>query len=241
MKKDIILNELMIEVTRKCNMQCAHCLRGEAQNVNIHKEYIETLLKDVTQINLLTFTGGEPSLNIDAIKFTLETLKKYKIYVENFYMVVNGRKSCQKIEFLHLLVDMYAYQKDKYGELSMVEMSKDNFHFYEDEQNETKDLLSMFSFFRVRQYTFDEEKQNIIEQDRGADFYGRELEIDNNIDFEEYNNTINVETLLYLNARGNILNNCDMSYQTQRKNVLFSIKENSFKKELFKFLNIKTY
>lgn len=30
-KKKLQLNEFAIEITRKCNMKCAHCLRGEAQ------------------------------------------------------------------------------------------------------------------------------------------------------------------------------------------------------------------
>lgn len=39
-KKKLQLNEFAIEITRKCNMKCAHCLRGEAQKRNIHKKYI---------------------------------------------------------------------------------------------------------------------------------------------------------------------------------------------------------
>ena len=39
-KKKLRLNEFAIEITRKCNMKCAHCLRGEAQKRDIHKKYI---------------------------------------------------------------------------------------------------------------------------------------------------------------------------------------------------------
>lgn len=52
-KKKLILNELAIEVTRKCNMKCAHCLRGEAQKRNIHKAYITKALQDISSIGAL--------------------------------------------------------------------------------------------------------------------------------------------------------------------------------------------
>lgn len=32
---------LVIEVTRKCNLSCDHCLRGCSQNMDMKKEYIE--------------------------------------------------------------------------------------------------------------------------------------------------------------------------------------------------------
>ena len=63
-KKKLQLNEFAIEITRKCNMKCAHCLRGEAQKRNIHKKYITKVLEDISSIGSLTITGGEPTLNM---------------------------------------------------------------------------------------------------------------------------------------------------------------------------------
>ena len=31
----VIFNTVIIEVTRRCNMSCPHCLRGDAQNVDM--------------------------------------------------------------------------------------------------------------------------------------------------------------------------------------------------------------
>lgn len=93
-KKKLRLNEFAIEITRKCNMKCAHCLRGEAQKKDIHKKYITKALEDISSIGSLTITGGEPTLNIPAIRFILEELKRLEIPVSNFYIVVNGRKTC---------------------------------------------------------------------------------------------------------------------------------------------------
>lgn len=31
---------VFIEVTRRCNMCCAHCLRGDAENIDIQEKYM---------------------------------------------------------------------------------------------------------------------------------------------------------------------------------------------------------
>ena len=52
------IRNLIVEVTRKCNMYCDHCLRGEPINVNMKKEYIDLLLDQVDNIGSVVFTGG---------------------------------------------------------------------------------------------------------------------------------------------------------------------------------------
>ena len=59
-------NSVFIEVTRRCNMCCAHCLRGDAENIDIQEKYIDAFLDSFEKgacISSLTFTGGEISLN----------------------------------------------------------------------------------------------------------------------------------------------------------------------------------
>ena len=62
----ISIQNLAIEVTRKCNIKCAHCLRGDSQNKDIDLKYIDILLDQVNYIGHFCPTGGEPSLNIKA-------------------------------------------------------------------------------------------------------------------------------------------------------------------------------
>lgn len=192
-KKKLQLNEFAIEITRKCNMKCAHCLRGEAQKRNIHKKYITKVLEDISSIGSLTITGGEPTLNIPAIRFILEELKRLEIPVSNFYIVVNDRKSCQSLEFIQLLIEMYMYQgcKDEY--LSMIQMS------------------------------------NIISEGRGYEIGGwKSLDYSKDISINEDEDIIEIDTMIYLNAKGQICNNCDYSYETQDELYLFDINETSF-------------
>ena len=70
-------NNVFIEVTRRCNMCCAHCLRGDAESIDIQEKYIDAFLDNFEKgayISSLTFTGGEISLNIPAIRYTLKAV-----------------------------------------------------------------------------------------------------------------------------------------------------------------------
>lgn len=136
---------LSIEVTRRCNMSCNHCMRGEAQNKDISFETIDKALSDVSSINNLTFTGGEPTLNIPAIKHTLEVCKANNIFVSSFYVVTNGKEIPN--DFLTVLIEWYAFIAKNGGELDMcgVTISKDIFHDDIDPINELK--LKSLSFY----------------------------------------------------------------------------------------------
>lgn len=236
-KKEIYLNEFCIEITRKCNMKCEHCLRGNAQNVNIKNEYITNVLKDVTSIGSLTITGGEPSLNVPAIQFILDELKRLNILVDNFYIVTNGRKTSYSEKFLHTLLELYYYQQlgiDDIG--SMVQISKDNYHTHKEEQKESIKRLSAFSFFSVREtnYTYD----RIIAEGRGYEIGGeRELTYNKEISYEIDENNITIEDMIYLNAKGQICNNCDYSYETQEEQHLFDINNISFYEGIMEQIN----
>lgn len=71
-------NNVVIEITRRCNMCCAHCLRGDAENVDIQEKYIDAFLDSFSNggyIGTIIFTGGEISLNIPAIRYILKAVK----------------------------------------------------------------------------------------------------------------------------------------------------------------------
>lgn len=236
-KKEIHLNELFIEITRKCNMKCEHCLRGDAQNVNIKNEYITNVLKDINSIGSFIITGGEPSLNVPAIQFILKELKRLNIEVYSFYIVTNGRKTSHSEKFLHTLLELYYYQQSDIADIgSMVEISKDNYHTHKEEQIESIRRLSAFSFFSVREtnYTYN----SIISEGRGYEIGGeRQLSYNKDISYEIDENNITIDEMIYLNAKGQICNNCDYSYDTQEEQHLFDINNISFYEGITKLID----
>ena len=88
--KQVAVEHLVIEITRKCNMACPHCLRGDAQELDIREEYMDRLLDKVLSISTVTFTDGEPSLNVAAMESFLAKCKRHRIKPQGFYLATNG-------------------------------------------------------------------------------------------------------------------------------------------------------
>lgn len=91
------IDNLVIEITRKCNIKCRHCLRGPARNINITQEMMNKIVSQFDYINSITFGGGEPSLFPEAIEWFIEAVQMYNVTVGNFYVVTNGKKYSQKL------------------------------------------------------------------------------------------------------------------------------------------------
>lgn len=203
-------------------MYCNHCLRGNAQNVHIKTEYIETYLKQFENIDTLVITGGEPSMNVPAIRFILETLKKYDIEVYRFYIATNGSKTSMSKKFIDVCMDLYNYQQSKSNDgefMPIVELSDDYYHDKE-LYDEVIRTLDVYKFFGLK--FADRKVYTLVKQGR-SEFVktGRELTVypiyieDENI----------IEGDIYLNALGYIVTDCDMSYKTQKKNFVCHVND----------------
>lgn len=144
--KKIYVQNLIIEVTRKCNMHCAHCMRGDAQNKDLQLYQLTKFLEQIDEIGNITFTGGEPTLNLDAIQHTLNICRKLQIPVSDFYIVTNGKVVSNR--FLNLMIDWYTYCISCNGDVEVcgVALSKDEFHEPIPPINEAK--LRALSFYR---------------------------------------------------------------------------------------------
>ena len=81
---------IYIELTRNCNLRCAHCLLGEPQDVTITPEIIDSFLSQTSSISVLTIGGGEPLLEVDMLQYLLDALVKYSIPVLKIGFVTNG-------------------------------------------------------------------------------------------------------------------------------------------------------
>lgn len=84
------IDNLTLEVTRFCNLECIHCLRGDSEKKFISDETIDNLMKNINSINLLTITGGEPLIALKQIYQLIESIKSNNIKVENIQLITNG-------------------------------------------------------------------------------------------------------------------------------------------------------
>ena len=216
--RHIEIKDLMIEVTRKCNLQCAHCLRGDAQNININPEILKPIFNKIDYISTLCITGGEPSLNIKGMKDILCLLKEYNVEIGNFYLVTNGL--INQLELLHVVIDYIDYCTE--NEITGIAISHGTFHeTYIDEINSPLKYLKFFSDDKE-----DPDYNQIIGEGRGKDFTDKKPICNEIFDVDYYDYTINIYDMFYINAIGQVLTSCDLSYNSQDKLSKYHVKDN---------------
>ena len=129
--KQLTINNLCIEVTRKCNMKCPHCMRGESQNISLETSTIENLFNNpelkIISINQLVITGGEPTLNYRLILDIINQIIQNNIALKSFIMVINGSKyNKELVDALNILYQ-YKLTYDKKETFDII-CSLDQFH-----------------------------------------------------------------------------------------------------------------
>lgn len=213
-RKLLDLYSVSIAVTDKCNMHCAHCLRGDGCGRNIPFQYIDNFLDGVQSIGSLTFTGGEPTLNVPAIRHTLDYLKAHDIALYGFYIVTNGKYIPD--DFLRVCMDLWVYTVGVCGgeaDMCGVTISRDMYH--EEIGDDPRRLLSAFSFFRPEDKTTDWEHIPLLNRGRATELDAHKRNKDyTKLTVNDYGDNIGVEDCdVSLTVDGYILSDCDYSYE----------------------------
>lgn len=105
--RKLVATDIVLELTRSCNMRCAHCLRGDSDDLDMPVQVIENVFSATHEIRTLTFTGGEPSLKPHLIKYALGCAKKYHTKIDEVYLATNGLEVSD--EFLNALRDWHMH------------------------------------------------------------------------------------------------------------------------------------
>lgn len=218
MHKKIYCESLIIEVGRMCNQCCSHCLRGEREDKTVDTKLVKKFLKkEVEGIETITFTGGEPTLYEKEIIDIINSIMKSEIPCNAFYIASNGLIKAPKL--MAKLVEFYAYtlqysgsREDNY---SLFELSNDAFHEKVPEEN--KRFFQAFAFYGERHYM----GENGYWIPEGRAYWsglsgGREVNKEKAFYVDDDGDSFKVE-MLYFNAEGYLLPDCDYSYETQRE------------------------
>jgi MoaA/NifB/PqqE/SkfB family radical SAM enzyme len=221
---NLYLSQLILEVTRKCNMSCDHCMRGDAQNIDMSTEIIDRLLDAVEGhgIGSVTFTGGEPTLNVIIIQYFVDQVKKRNISVGSFFIVTNGK--VESIDLIHTLIDLYAHCDEK--EMSGLVCSQDTYHEWVEEPR----IYPALKFFRPEGHG-PEKDEYIIQEGRAYDngIGGRET-VSEELDYEEYDaEYVSVNSNLHVASNGNIMSGCDFSFERVDRDKIGNILKQSLK------------
>lgn len=214
MPEKINFYNLVFETTRRCNMHCAHCLRGDPGRSDMKIETVIPLLDRTESIESIVFSGGEPTLNVTILKDLLKEIKKRNISVNSFYIVTNGKKVT--MDFLDTMLKWYAYcaywDSDTNAELSGLALSKDKFHEPIPYYHEC--LLKGLSFFRDDKF-IDFNRTKIIDIGRA-----KTLDSTNKRYHDQHeevgcyiiDNGIFIETDIAVTTDGLLLPTCDYEY-----------------------------
>lgn len=211
------LANLAIELTRRCNLRCEHCCRGNAQKKDILPATIDRLFKQISYASTLTLTGGEPSLCPDLIKQVVDSCTYHKVVVDSFYIATNGIIHKDYSRFMSQIIQLWCMCSD--NEISSVHISNDLYHMEAASANPVNfrnHPLRAFRFCEIPtkpEYRY--HPQSILKEGRAVKIPGaREIVPDYIQRPEDYSN---VEGIVYINVHGDIVEGCDWSYKNQPK------------------------
>ncbi len=84
------VEEMIMEITRWCNLDCGHCFRGDAENAFMSFETINNLLGNVDEISKLVISGGEPLIAVAQLNAVADAISRMGIKVDQISIVTNG-------------------------------------------------------------------------------------------------------------------------------------------------------
>lgn len=222
------VDTLAFEITRRCNMCCEHCMRGDAQNKDMTEEIIDATLLGIESIGSLVLTGGEPSLNVPAMRYIAKRIDELGIPVGYVYLVTNGKVVSN--DFLLACLELFV-QADE-PDMNGLALSKDMFH--EDIPWENINKLSQLTAFNSEDKDTDFDKYPIINLGRAKDLDGFEKrEVCREIFSMDISGEVPcIESTITVTVDGDILSGCDYSYAEAANIQVGSVKSKDWVKAL---------
>ena len=221
MSYDITAECLVLEITRRCNMVCDHCMRGVAQNMDINLEVIDKLFESGISFRNVTFTGGEPALFPKAILYFAEKLEEYTRTIDSFYVKTNGKH--ESLDMCTALVKLYSLCENDDG--CTLDVSRDQFHEGYNEPH----LYQALSFYHSGSGFASEEEigfLQVIDEGYAAEYQiGRQPARSSLFSFVDgfgEEGEITLDTL-QVAANGNICGQCDISFEREDKETYGNI------------------
>lgn len=132
-----IVEELKLEITRDCNLECKHCYRGEKEDKYMSLDTIDAAFRDVKSIWILSLVGGETFLASEQIKRVYENIVKNNIEVgilnintnctvENDEIVETLAKLSKVVEHLYVWGSLDSFRFMQYEEKNLIQQVNNN-------------------------------------------------------------------------------------------------------------------
>lgn len=124
-------SKIDFEITRKCNLKCTHCMRGDAQHLSMKKEVIDKILDSSGGIAEIFFTGGEPFLEPEIIEHIVDEIIRRDFECYSIAVITNGTIiNDNAVRCIKSLNKFAEWSNKKYGDIakSGIGISNDHFH-----------------------------------------------------------------------------------------------------------------
>lgn len=231
----IYYSTLQIELTRRCNQECAHCCRGNSQDVDLTKKTIDNFFEknEIAHIGTLQFSGGEPTLNGKMLDYFVDKIIENNIEVDRFIFGINGLSYSEElIQGLNKLSDHIISKSSRKKKCpGWLIVSQDQFH--KESNPEVVEKLSKLPYLSPIEKTITKER-NILPYGRAYqnNLSIQEPTIDNLVNYQKnyrINEYLGEEYLVisyqYIAANGNVINSGLESYELMDEYALGNINE----------------
>lgn len=220
---DIKIYNLILEVTRRCNMNCAHCMRGDAQDMDADPAILPQIFNGIGEIETITFTGGEPALNTQYIKTVVDYIIEHHIPVHGCFIATNAKVYSQElVDCVWRLYDAYC------GDGDVLTTPSDWLFVHDDEERQDFSIAISGDRYHenvpsenIRRYYrcgfFSKCKlqvgSGILARGRGASIPGSYVQPVYKLNAEvlQDENQIAVDQL-YVSCNGSVVADCDLSF-----------------------------
>lgn len=231
------VDNLILEITRKCNLKCDHCLRGNAQNKSMSQAVMQQLFSHVTSCNSLTIGGGEPSLAIEQLRELYQILCWQNVDVGSVFSVTNGKRI--RMDLLRQFKRIYDLCTD--NDASGFCISNDHFHQeargfhrhvydYEDMWYHQPENTCDFNFFEIpiREHTKTDTYQSghgILARGRAKDWGERTEPYLDCLKFTDLNTQAAIEGEMYVCYNGDVVGDANMAYNDMKRYVVGNVSD----------------
>ena len=201
------VHNLVIEITARCNMRCAHCMRGDARHEDISGDVIDAVARNINYASNLTITGGEPGLRPRIMQNLLSAFQARGVAVGDFYIVTNAKRVTREFE---CAVDAWLrYCED--NEVSGVAVSSDHYH----DASSAAGVCRLEDICESHGVEFDRKNNANYVKAIGRGEYvcntGTPSRLGLGYHIEDYDSYFEVETLV-VDRHGRMLSDCDYSF-----------------------------
>lgn len=226
-EKGIVVANLIITLTHRCNMNCDHCLRGPSENVDIPYHVIDKILTQIDNIYDIVFTGGEPMLNTEAMRYIFNRLIELKKEPSRIWFATNGK--IFDIDFIFDFVDFVlnhtidAFDDLENGIGSTIAVSQDPYH----DNIKYLDKWKLFRFVTDdKNWSVNHMNEDGVIRKGNAEIngIGKPRKMRRDLYIDEYDDYYDIETLV-IDVNGDILADCDFAYDEVEEYSLGNIKE----------------